>query len=109
VVLATNDANGMIYTWQNDIATLGSVKVLSATVAVNTTPTNIVAAVSGGNLNLSWPADHTGWSLQAQTNSVGVGLSTNWTTIGYEGTNAVSLPIDPANPAVFYRLFRAVP
>jgi fibronectin-binding autotransporter adhesin len=103
--LATTDALGATYTWQNDIATLGSVKVLSVTGLVNTTPTNIVATVSGGNLNLSWPSDHTGWSLQSQTNALGVGLSTNWVTVpGSTATNAVSIPISPANPAVFFRL-----
>jgi autotransporter-associated beta strand protein len=103
--LATTDASGAVYTWQNDIATLGSVKVLSVTAPVNTTPTNIVASVSGGNLNLSWPSDHTGWSLQTQTNVLGVGLSTNWITVpGSTTTNAVSIPISPANPAVFFRL-----
>jgi autotransporter-associated beta strand protein len=103
--LATTDASGATYTWQNDIASLGSVKVLSVTGLVNTTPTNIVASVSGGNLNLSWPSDHTGWSLQTQTNVLGVGLSTNWVTVpGSTATNAVSIPISPANPAVFFRL-----
>jgi autotransporter-associated beta strand protein len=105
VTVATTDASGNIYTWQNDIASLGSVKVLSVTAPVNTTPTNIVASVSGGNLNLSWPSDHTGWSLQTQTNVLGVGLNTNWVTVaGSTTTNAVSIPISPANPAVFFRL-----
>jgi autotransporter-associated beta strand protein len=105
VTVATTDASGNIYTWQNDIASLGSVKVLSVTAPVNTTPTNIVASVSGGNLNLSWPSDHTGWSLQTQTNVLGVGLSTNWFTVpGSSSTNEVSIPINPANPAVFFRL-----
>jgi autotransporter-associated beta strand protein len=112
ITLATTDATGNTYTWQNNVATLGSVKVLSVTPPtppVNPTPTNIVVSVSGGNLNLSWPASHTGWSLQAQTNTLGVGLATNWTTLGYENTNAVSIPIDAANPTVFYRLFYVAP
>ena len=29
-------------------------------------------------LTLSWPADHTGWRLQAQTNNPTTGLGTNW-------------------------------
>ena len=64
--------------------------------------------MSGGNLNLSWPADHIGWSLQVQTNSLSIGVSANWVTLaGYETTNSATVPISPANPAVFYRLFFA--
>jgi autotransporter-associated beta strand protein len=78
---------------------------LNVTAAVNTTPTNLTAVVSGNNLNLSWPADHTGWRLQVQTNSLSVGLADNWFTWpGSEATNAVAVPIDPANPSVFLRL-----
>jgi len=42
--------------------------------SVNPTPTSIVATVSGGVLTLSWRADHTGWILQTQTNSLSTGL-----------------------------------
>ncbi|MGH8022041.1 MAG: beta strand repeat-containing protein, partial [Limisphaerales bacterium] len=56
----------------------------------NPNPTNIVFSASGGNLTLSWPADHTGWQLQAQTNNLSVGLSTNWVNVsGTTGTNQV--------------------
>ena len=78
---------------------------VTGAVSVNTTPTNITAVVSGTNYNLSWPADHTGWRLLVQTNALSVGLSTNWSTWpGSAATNAVSVPISPANPAVFLRL-----
>jgi autotransporter-associated beta strand protein len=77
--------------------------LVPSTVATN--PTNIVSVVSGGNLNLSWPADHTGWRLETQTNTLNVGLNTNWSTWpGSATTNAVSVPINPANPTVFFRL-----
>jgi autotransporter-associated beta strand protein len=109
IAIASTDATGNTYTWQNDIGTLGSVKVLGVTSPVNPNPTNIVAIVSSGSLNLSWPEDHIGWSLQAQTNGLSVGLSNNWTTLGYEGTNEVTIPIDAVNPAVFYRLFYSAP
>ncbi|MBC8095132.1 MAG: autotransporter-associated beta strand repeat-containing protein, partial [Akkermansiaceae bacterium] len=79
----------------------GSLKV--QTVATN--PTNITAVVSGGQYQLSWPASHTGWRLQAQTNSLSVGLGTNWSTVaGSTTTNQVSVPINPANGTVFFRL-----
>ncbi len=37
-------------------------------------PTNLVVQSSSGQLQLSWPQDHLGWSLQIQTNSLDVGL-----------------------------------
>jgi autotransporter-associated beta strand protein len=73
--------------------------------AVNTTPTNLTVVVGGGNLNLTWPADHTGWRLQAQTNSHAAGLGTNWATVpGSTTVNSMSFPLDPANGSVFFRM-----
>jgi hypothetical protein len=61
--------------------------------------------VNGNSLRLSWPADHQGWWLQAQTNSRSVGLSTNWFKIPASNTtNQMAMPLDPANGCVFYRL-----
>jgi autotransporter-associated beta strand protein len=81
--------------------------VVSVVAGVNTTPTNITAVVTGGGTqyDLSWPATHTGWTLQAQTNSLSVGLATNWVTVaGSAATNHVIIPINPANGSVFFRL-----
>lgn len=75
----------------------------AATVATN--PTNILATISGTNLVLSWPGDHTGWTLQAQTNSLATGLGTNWVDVpGSTSVNAVTNVIIPTNGSVFYRL-----
>jgi hypothetical protein len=68
-------------------------------------PVNISAQLLGVNLTLTWPADHTGWTLQAQTNPPGAGLGTNWTAVaGSTTTNRMSFPIDSANGSVFFRL-----
>ena len=77
----------------------------------DTTPTNIVSSVSGGNLTLTWPASHTGWTLQVQTNSRSVGLSNNWSTFesGYTDTNEAVIPIDKTTPTMFFRLFYQIP
>jgi autotransporter-associated beta strand protein len=73
--------------------------------SVNTTPTNISASMSGGNLNLSWPSDHLGWRLEVQTNPRSTGLSNNWVTVtGSTNVTSMSIPINTANPTVFYRL-----
>ena len=78
---------------------------LSVVSDVATNPTNITAVVSGGNLNLSWPAGHTGWRLEVQTNTLSVGVANNWFTWpNSTNVNAVSVPINPANPSVFFRL-----
>jgi len=55
-----------------------------------------------GTLEMAWSG--TGFRLQAQTNDPGVGITTNW--FDYPGgTNSpLIIPIDPANPSVFYRL-----
>ena len=105
VNLATNDATGYKYTWTDNLASLGSITVVTVTSPVNPTPTNIVAVVNGNNLELSWPADHTGWKLQVQTNTLAVGLYTNWVDVaGSTTVNAVTNVINPASGAVFYRM-----
>ncbi|HEX3624335.1 MAG TPA: LamG-like jellyroll fold domain-containing protein [Verrucomicrobiae bacterium] len=72
---------------------------------INTHATNIVVSLANNQLTLSWPADHTGWQLQAQTNSASVGLGTNWFNVNNTaGTNAIVVPINLTNGTVFYRL-----
>jgi autotransporter-associated beta strand protein len=79
--------------------------VLSVVTGIASNPTNITATVSGGTLTLSWPADHTGWILQAQTNNLSAGLSTNWVDVAGSSSNHTNvITISPSNPAVFYRL-----
>lgn len=72
---------------------------------VSQSPTEVSWTIAGSQLALSWPADHLGWSLQTQTNSLSTGLGTNWTTISDSATtNQLSLPIDPGVGGVFFRL-----
>jgi hypothetical protein len=67
--------------------------------------TNITAQATLGQVNLSWPTDHTGWRLQAQTNLPHVGLTTNWVTVpGSPGTNRLVTVVDPSVGSVFFRL-----
>ncbi|HEX3628561.1 MAG TPA: LamG-like jellyroll fold domain-containing protein [Verrucomicrobiae bacterium] len=75
---------------------------------INTTPTNIVSTITNNLLYLAWPADHIGWQLQAQTNSVIKGLGSNWVNVNPStATNQLAIPINPANGTVFYRLIYA--
>jgi hypothetical protein len=48
--------------------------------------------------------------LQVQTNALNVGISNNWTTVANSTlTNQVIVPLNPANPTVFYRLTLPLP
>ena len=88
-------------TFTNLLATDGSIKVLSAPTASN--PTNLMFSVSGGALQLSWPADHLGW--YAQSNAVGVVHSSSWFDIpGSQQETSLNIPINSALPQVYYRL-----
>lgn len=70
-------------------------------------PVTLDLTHSVSQLHLSWPADHTGWVLQAQTNDLATGLSTNWSVVFTSSqTNQVTMPLTPANSAVFFRLMR---
>jgi len=99
--LTVSGPAGVTFTNQLDVD--GSITVLSIAPAVNTNPTNIVVTVSGNTLNLSWPADHLGWTLQ--TNSVGLANTNFW--FPYPGSSAltnVAIPVNPSKTNVFFRL-----
>jgi hypothetical protein len=86
----------------SNLRTNGIIAVISAPL----TPPGLTNTIVGGtNLNLTWPTTHIGYQLQVQTNTLSVGISTNWSPItGSEYTNSWNVPITTANPAVFYRL-----
>ena len=94
--------SGLGWNWNPAVGTL------SVIATVNTTPTNLVSVVAGNVLTLSWPADHIGWRLVAQTNSISTGLvaDTNaWFTVsGSTATNLLNITIDPSQGTVFYQM-----
>jgi hypothetical protein len=85
---------------------LAATNSFSVIVVPNTMATNLTTLNSGGtNLTLSWPADHTGWRLEIQTNTVARGIGSNWVAIiGSVATNQVVVPIAQTNGAVFLRM-----
>ncbi len=88
----------------NTLTTDGTLRIVVGS-TVNANPTNITTSVHGSALTLSWPADHTGWRLQVQTNTLATGLSTNWATVpGSTTTNSITITIVTTNPAEFYRM-----
>jgi autotransporter-associated beta strand protein len=101
---AANAANTIPYVWTNRLHIDGSIQVLSGASAVNPNPGKILSSVSGNVLSLSWPTN-SGWTLQIQTNSLSTGLSTNWVDVpGSTAITSTNITLDPARPAIFYRL-----
>jgi autotransporter-associated beta strand protein len=93
VVSATNSAGESANSPQTSVQPISSTSVPISFVATN------------GQFQINWPADHIGWSLQAQTNSLNAGLGTNWSTVAASSvTNRISFPTVPANASVFFRL-----
>ena len=78
----------------------------SLVTVTNLPPTSLTLSQnSDSSITLSWPADHLGWYLQAQTNSLNTGLGTNWFIVpGSGATTQMIITPDPGNGAVFYRL-----
>jgi len=75
---------------------------VSARPAATTVP-QLTFGTSGGQINLGWPIDHTGWRLQVQTNSIGSALGADWITVpGSDATNQIFAPI--TNSQAFFRL-----
>lgn len=92
-------------TYSGDGTYIGSSATLTVGDVVSSTPTNIVASVSGNQLTLSWPASHLGWILQSQTNNLNAGLKPNWFDVSGSGSSTQAvININRANPTVFFRL-----
>jgi hypothetical protein len=72
---------------------------------VSATPPQLTSGISSGQLQFTWPADHTGWRLQVQTNPLTSGLGSNWLTVpNSTNVNQFAAPIDSINDGVFFRL-----
>lgn len=94
----TDSLNGVTYTWQNNLGSNGSITVLSVTPIA---PPVLGVSQTGNTLTFSWSGS---FKLQSQTNSLNVGLGSNWSDLAGGGTSPVNVIINPANPAVFFRL-----
>ncbi len=84
--------------WQNNLAVDGSIQVVVAVV----TPPPLNFSQAGNVLTFTWT--NASFHLQSQTNTLGVGLSTNWSDHPGGGASGVGVTNDPANPTVFFRL-----
>ena len=92
--------------WTNTLGLNGALGVISvATVNTNPYPVLTNGVVNGNQLALNWGSYYLGWRLQVQTNNLATGLGNNWVTVP-NSTNLTGItnPVDPAQPAVFFRL-----
>ncbi len=72
---------------------------------VSMSPPQLTLAAGAGQVQLTWPPDHLGWTLQAQTNPPNSGLGTNCVAIpASTTTDSITLPIGSANGSVLFRL-----
>lgn len=98
------DANYYVVVTNNYGAVTSSVASLTVYVT-NPNPTNITFSAANNQLTLSWPVDHLGWMLQMQTNSLSLGLGTNWVNVnGSTTVTNMLIPVNLTNDGVFYRL-----
>jgi hypothetical protein len=60
---------------------------------------------SGNSMNFYWDTNlYAGYTMQALTNQLGV-MGTNWVNVSGGGASPFSLPVNHANPSVFFRLY----
>jgi autotransporter-associated beta strand protein len=89
----------------NTLVTDGTLRIVSTAPAPISVGRVTPCPPSTQCLTLSWPADHIGWHLQTQTNSVSVGLNSNWLDVPNSiATNQMTFALDPTAGCVFYRL-----
>lgn len=80
-----------------------SVEVLGRPVSM--VAPELITDRTGANLQIEWPETHTGWRLEAQTNSLSAGLDANWVTVpGSVATNQITIPVSNLHGSVFFRL-----
>jgi fibronectin type 3 domain-containing protein len=101
-------ANGALYYYVVSGTNYFGESANSAVVSVrpvSESPPMLGFALVANQMRFTWPTDHIGWKLQAQTNSLNLGLGTNWFTVANSSTtNLLLQPVNPTNGAVFYRL-----
>ena len=97
--LTAVDANAPTFAPAFDPALASVPEAVSAAPQIN-------AVKNAGVVTLTWQPGFGSFVLQAQTNSLTTGISGNWSVVPGVTNNSYTLPVDPAQPAVFYRLVR---
>ncbi len=92
------DADGEIYVLVTNTSANGTGGTIYKLVALR-----LSFQSNGNQLDISWP--NVTAHLETQTNSLSVGIGTNWFTVpGSAATNHVSVTLNQSNGSVFYRL-----
>ena len=89
--------------WTNSLAFNGTLAVYDPNaVIIDTTPVSMAYSISESALTITWPVDHTGWTLEANTNSL---IDPDWFVIEDSTlTNTISIPIYPHANHSFFRM-----
>jgi autotransporter-associated beta strand protein len=103
LILPTNTVTVKVTAADNSTTQTYNVNV---TLQPSLTLAKLTNSVSGSTLTLSWPADHLGWHLQMQINTLGAGLKSNaWVVVpGSDQMTSTNISITKTNPTVFYRI-----
>jgi autotransporter-associated beta strand protein len=83
-------------TWTNNLVDDGSISVIGFVPAPTLNFTKI-----GNSLQFTWTGS---FKLQSQTNSLSVGIRSNWGDYPGGGTSPITVPIDATQATVFFRL-----
>jgi fibronectin-binding autotransporter adhesin len=97
---ASMTVGGARATWVNNLAVDGSVSVAT----VSAIRPNLNYTNTGSSLQFSWSDPFNSFKLQAQTNGINVGISTNWADYPGGSANPITVPIVRTNGTVFYRI-----
>ena len=106
----TGLANGTIYYYV--VSGVNAAGESTNSTETNAQPTSAAQpqlgfVAAGNQLQLNWPADHTGWQLQSQTNNLAAASAqTGSTSPVRTQTNQMTVPLNTTNGAVFFRLVR---
>ena len=93
--------------WSNYVATTSWIIQVIATEPP--TPPTLTNFFNGSSLMLSWDSAYSTYVLEGETNPVSIGITTNsadWHLVPGVSGNQISIPVDPVNGSVFFRLRR---
>ena len=100
--------NGLTYYFVMKAVNAGGAGTNSTPVSaipVSLAPPQLDWALKANQLQLNWPTDHLGWTLQMQSNLLYATQGSNWITVlNSTNTCQIFLPVAITNRSVFYRL-----